>query len=376
VTTRPTSSTRAIARLGHRGGRSLRLAVRLDALRHRGFHSLVRQRRTRRTLAAPFATARSETYRAIWSEAADAVGAEIEPLADEFLVIRRRTAETVVRQNLVTLNDGVTMALTSDKPLVHRLLVAAGLPVPTHIEVDWRDPSPAYPFLSQQRGPFFVKPATGTGGGAGVTGNVGTADELSRVCLSVGRWSQRVLVEQAIQGSEYRLLFLDGRLLDAVRREPPAVRGDGRSTVGELLEAENSRRSTAPDQRELRAIRIDLDLEMTVSRGGYAIDSVVPAGETIRLKSAVSENARADNTTVHDLSPALVSDARRAAEVGRLRLAGVDLVTPDPSASLEEGGGAVLEVNSPPGLHYHYVVKDQQRATRVAIPILEELLAH
>jgi cyanophycin synthetase len=336
---------------------------------------LVRQRRTRRTLTAPFAAARSETYRAIWTEAADAVGADIEPLADEFLVIRKGTAETVVRQNLVMLNDGVTMALTSDKPLVHELLIAAGLPVPPYVEVDWKDPGQAYSFLAQHRGPFFVKPATGTGGGAGVTGNVATADELSRVCLSVGRWSQRVLVEQAIEGSEYRLLFLDGRLLDAVRREPPAVLGDGQSTVAELLDAENVRRIGTPDRRELRAIRIDLDLEMTVSRGGYGLDSVLPAGEKLRLKSAVSENARADNATVHDLSPALVSDARRAADVGHLRLAGIDLVTPDPSASLGKAGGAILEVNSPPGLHYHYVVEDPPRATRVAIPILEKLLA-
>lgn len=375
MTSEPSTITRAVAALGHRGGRSLTLAVRLDAARHRGLVSMVRQRRTRRSYGTRFADARSETYRAIWHDAAAAVGAVVRPLAGDFLEISKGSQSTLVEQNLVMLNDPVTMAVTSDKRLIHDLLSAEGLPVPPHVEVDWRDLDAAFQFMDSCAGPFVVKPATGTGGGAGVTGSVAAADDLVRVCLAVGRWGSRVLVEQTIEGQELRLLFLDGELLDVVRRKPPTLVGDGRSTLVELVEHENERRANDPDHLELRALRLDLDLELTAKRTGCSLDSVLPDGERIQVKSAVSENARGDNSTVHELSPELVDEARRAAELAHLRFAGIDLVTPDPTASLATAGGAILEVNSPPGLHYHYVVDEPSQATRVAVPVLEKLVA-
>lgn len=64
-----------------------------------------------------------------------------------------------------------------------------------------------------------------------------------------------------------------------------------------------------------------------------------------------------------------------AARASRLRLAGVDLVTPDRTRPLGEMSGAVLEVNGTPGLHYHYQVADLDQATPVAVPILDALLS-
>jgi cyanophycin synthetase len=58
-----------------------------------------------------------------------------------------------------------------------------------------------------------------------------------------------------------------------------------------------------------------------------------------------------------------------------LRLAGVDVITPDASRPLEEAGGVVAEVNGTPGIHHHYHVADPANATRVAIPILGKVLA-
>ena len=65
-----------------------------------------------------------------------------------------------------------------------------------------------------------------------------------------------------------------------------------------------------------------------------------------------------------------VLQARTAADAVGLRLAGIDLITPDLGASLTDSGGSVIEVNSGPGLHHHYHVADAGRATRVAVPVL------
>ena len=57
-----------------------------------------------------------------------------------------------------------------------------------------------------------------------------------------------------------------------------------------------------------------------------------------------------------------------------LRVAGVDIVTPDVNARLREGHGAIIEINENPGLSYHYIVADADAATHVAVPILERCL--
>src|SRR3954471_12599556 len=63
--------------------------------------------------------------------------------------------------------------------------------------------------------------------------------------------------------------------------------------------------------------------------------------------------------------------SRRAALAVGLRLAGVDVITPDASQPLERAGGVVAEVNGTPGIHHHYHVADGANATPVAVPILE-----
>ena len=74
------------------------------------------------------------------------------------------------------------------------------------------------------------------------------------------------------------------------------------------------------------------------------------------------------------LDPGLVEACRRAAAAVGLRLAGVDVITPDASQPLESAGGVVAEVNGTPGIHHHYHVADTAKATPVAVPILERVL--
>jgi D-alanine-D-alanine ligase-like ATP-grasp enzyme len=93
------------------------------------------------------------------------------------------------------------------------------------------------------------------------------------------------------------------------------------------------------------------------------------------VKTVCNENRLEDNVTVTaEVGDALVADARRAVDRSGLRLAGVDVLTPDPAMALADSGGVLLEVNGTPGLSHHYHVRDRERATRVAVPVLRALL--
>jgi cyanophycin synthetase len=73
------------------------------------------------------------------------------------------------------------------------------------------------------------------------------------------------------------------------------------------------------------------------------------------------------------VSDAFVADAARAASLLGVRLAGVDVISPDCRQSLDDGDGVILEVNATPGLHYHYDIRNPGQGTPVFIPILQAL---
>ncbi len=371
---RPSGLVRGLDLLARSGKPGGALAARVDRLRIAGIRSgRVGWQVTGSGNSPQLFERQAALYRQIWGEAANTLGARIEDLGGEFFSIQRDGVETIVRFHLVMIDHPATIALALDKPVVHRLLRGSDLPVPDYCLVDLRSRREAVSFLLDG-GPCVVKPANGTGGGSGVTCGVESPDDLSRAWLAAAPFDDHILIERTIHGKEYRLLFLDGELLDVIRRARPTVEGDGHSRVIGLIGDECRRRLDAGPDEVARLLRLDLDAALALRAEGWSPRSVPPSGQRVVVKATVGENARADNTTVRELSPAIVRSAARAVALTRVRLAGVDLVTPDPNSSLEGSGGAILEVNGTPGLHYHYEVADPEGATKVAVTILDRLL--
>lgn len=346
------------------------LFSRLDLLRSTGVRYAWRRRRQARRWERLEPQPPEAVYRAIWVEAAEAVNAELIELADGTLEVRRNGATTRVSPEHVLLDDERTLELALDKPRVHQLLEEIGVAVPEHLEFAAGDVAAAAEFLAAG-GPCVVKPAAGTGAGWGVTVAVCSRSQLRRATLNAARYAPRILIERELDGALYRLLVLDGVLIDAVRHSPPTVIGDGRSSIVQLIRSENERRIAAHGERSLWLLRVDLDCLFTLERAGLALTSVVPAAERIAVKTATRENSCDDNETVqHTLPPQLVATALRAVERVGLRLAGVDVIAPDALPA----DATVIEVNGTPGLSHHRLVADRAAATRVAVPILERLL--
>jgi cyanophycin synthetase len=318
---------------------------------------------------------RNRVYRDVWLDAATEVGAELEDLGGGWFEIRASGARTRINQQRVPLDDGVTLRLADDRRLTQALVAGAGLPVPEQLVFDADDLSPALDFMERHTGLCVVKPASGTGGGEATTAGVGTPTQLRRARIRAARLASQVVIERQVPGTVYRLLFLDGDLLDVVRRHPPRVEGNGECTIRELIVAENRRRLAAGGSIRIEQLNIDLDCLYALDGAGLTLRSIPRAGEVVAIKTATNQNRAEDNETVRDgVAPELVADARQAADAIGVRLAGVDLITSDPGRSLRESGGVVIEVNGNPGLHHHYQVARREQATRVAIPILRLLL--
>lgn len=316
-----------------------------------------------------------EIYRPIWEQAAAALGAELDDLGSGFLRIRNGRHETTTWRHLVALDDPVTLRLSGDRPAAHRMLSSAGLPTPLYATFDRRNLSAAARLMGEHSGPWVVKPAFGTGRGRGVTCGVKTIADLRRAAVWASRWSSSLLLERQGTGSEHRALVLDGELLDVVKRRPPHVTGDGHRSAAELIEAENARRARSSGTLGLFPISINLDCLLALRDAGMTLGSVPAKGVEVAVKNTANENSAGDNESVIDsVGPAFRSAMRTAAAAIGARLASFEVVGRDVDGGPSLSDGMIIEVNTTPGLHYHYHVANADRAVPVAIPILRTLL--
>ncbi len=359
---------------GAAGSTALNLSARFDLLRSVGSRYYLRRLRRRGSRGLP-AGARDVVYREIWTDAAERIGAEVSALGSGFLEIRRGDVATRVSQQVVALDDPVTLRIALDKPLVHARLRELGIPVADHVEFEFSDPAPALEFLRAAGGPCVLKPASGTGGGYGTTAGIDSTVRLMRARLATGKPGSRLLLERQVEGVVYRLLFLDGELIDVLRHRPPRVTGDGHSTVEQLIAAENARRVRANGSAGLSLLGVCLDTIFALERLGLGLGSVLAEDRTVAVQTVTNNNRVEDTETVtSEVAPELAAEARTAAEAVGLRLAGVDVITPDGTRSLRAAGGIVAEVNGSPGIHHHYHVANPTGATPVATAILERVL--
>ncbi|MBC8353578.1 MAG: hypothetical protein H8E66_16385 [Planctomycetes bacterium] len=315
-------------------------------------------------------TQRSEFYLNMWSRAAKEIGATVVQTNGDLLTVSRDGAEAKLFRNYTDLDGPVTLRAAGTKPLVHEVLRTQSIPTPDHQTFSLNRLDVAFKFLRTHVS-CVVKPAAGTGAGAGVTTGITTRQQLINATITAAGHGGELLIEQQIAGKNLRLLYLDGKLLDAVERRPPTVIGDGKATVARLVRNANKDRRERGSNAAQVFLSRDLDLERTLADQGLSWRAVPEAGKAVRVKTVINDNAVADNVSVVDVvADEIVEIGRLAAHAIGVRLAGVDVVTPDFTTDLITSRGVVLEINTTPGLYIH----EGNRPLSVAIPVLEACL--
>lgn len=343
---------------------SLRALLALERLRH----AIARRHPATRRMDH----ARTMFYHRVWREAAGALGADWQPRENGWLEFHLDGHRTLVDRNFTAIDDAAALDRAGNKPLVARLLAEHGLPVPTWRKFTLASINDAVAFMRAERD-YVIKPARDTGAGMGVTTHVCSHAQVFRAAARAAVFSDELCIEEQAAGDNFRLLYLDGVLLEAVLRRPPTITGDGRSTIRALVERANRRRIVSGMPAAQTLLSFDLDLYYTLASQGLTAASIPAAGQVMRLKGVVNDNTAADNVCATDiLADAVIEAGARAAATVGVTFAGVDIITPDPSRPLDEAGGVVLEVNTTPGFYSHYFRRGEPCA--VAVDVLRHLL--
>ncbi len=251
-----------------------------------------------------------------------------------------------------TLTNVVSNDLAANKDFARRVLKGIGLPLPRNERVYRSQDAVA---AARRLGfPVVVKPNQGNMGHA-VSVGMRNAAEVRAAYKRAREIDRSVLVEEVVEGEDFRVLVIDGRFCAASKRTPGHVVGDGVSTIEQLVETLNAdpRRGSGP-RSPWTSLRLDDQADRLLADLGLSRTSVPPEGETIFLRrnANTSDGGTAMDVT-DDIHPDNRDIAERAARAIGLDIAGVDFLMKDIGRSMWRSGGAICEINSRPGLRKH-----------------------
>lgn len=332
------------------------------------------RREVQRYLKSAPALALDQTTAAIvWAARARDIPAHRLSTALKFVRLGQGCRQRKLIETWTSNTPVVGKQITGNKFAAGELLRSLGIPMPPQIRVVRPDIATILQVAGRLGYPVAVKPTCGKKGIA-VTPHVATARQLERLGqrLLAGGYTD-ILLERFIPGGEHRLLVVGGRLVGAARRIPASVLADGTSTVSELVAQVNRdpRRGTE-FERVLVRLTLDEESDRVLAAQSLARSSVPAAGRVVLLRQTSNISTGGTGVDVTDLvHPEVREMAELAARAAELDIAGIDYITPDISRSYREVGGAVIEVNSCPGLRPHWAADGGRRD--LLTPILEGL---
>ncbi|QPN67462.1 ATP-grasp domain-containing protein [Synechococcus sp. CBW1006] len=281
------------------------------------------------------------------------------------------------RSTVTCKTSGIGIDIARRKSHTGEVLTGHGIPVPTFLVVTTAEEALQ---AAQTIGyPLVIKPDD-TDGGIGVNAGISTEEQFLKSYAEARNLSQKVLVQQFVRGLDYRITVVEGKVVKVILRHPGGVRGDGHSTVTELMAIVQASPRHQAEHLANGRFSIDLDHEALdlLAEAGLTPESVPAEGIflPLRRKANVStggEQVLIDPTRLH---PDNLLLACRCAAVLRLNIAGVDLLLEDGARSWLEGGGVVLEVNGIPQIGGEGSLEPFEQILRETLPELGRIEVH
>lgn len=272
------------------------------------------------------------------------LGVEIEDAEGGLFKLSLGGRAIACRESLSDLTSAVALSRCDDKRLTRRILRRAGLQVTEQISVS--DDDQFERFLNEHKR-VVVKPARGEMGAA-VAVDLRSKEDVENAIIRAREHCDDVIMERYVEGEDLRIIVIDGAVVAAAVRRPPAVRGDGAHTVLELIEKQSRRRQAATGGES--SIPLDDETRRCVQSNGIEMMDVLEEGEMLVVRKTANLHT---GGTIHDvtdaLHPALADAAVRGSQSLEIPVVGFDFIVSSPS----EPEYVIIEANERPGLANH-----------------------
>jgi len=243
------------------------------------------------------------------------------------------------------------MKISKDKYLTKEYLLKENVPTPRGKYFKKEDSSKdVKEFADILDFPVVLKPSN-SNLGKGVIPNIQNEKELDSALKHVRNelGFQDIILEEFVPGEEFRIYVIGGKVIGAINRIPANITGDGKSTIKELISKKNEERKNNPNLRG-RPIKIDSEAKKYIGQANYTINSILKENERLFLRK--NSNISSGGEPI-DVTDELSEDIKKIASDTSKAIPGLIQCGVDIIVDKENNRGAVIEVNTRPGIGSH-----------------------
>ncbi|GMQ59855.1 bifunctional glutamate--cysteine ligase GshA/glutathione synthetase GshB [Vallitalea sediminicola] len=274
---------------------------------------------------------------------------------ENFIELSYRGKKEYVKQATKTSKDTYSTVLIMENKLVtKKILEKSGIIVPggdvyTNIEKAIDD---YYKYKDKN---IVIKPnSTNFGIGITIFKSIFTEQDYETALKLALEKDSTILVEEFIEGKEYRVFVIDNEVVGVLRRVPANVIGDSKSSIRELVAQKNTDPLRGKGYRKpLEKIKLDISEKMFLAQQELDFDSILENNQIVYLRENSNISTGGDSIDyTDDISHSLKAIAVDAAKAVGASIVGVDLITQDITGDANDNYG-IIELNFNPAIHIH-----------------------
>ncbi|SFB85895.1 glutamate-cysteine ligase /glutathione synthase [Alkalibacterium subtropicum] len=299
---------------------------------------------------------------------------------DQFLAFSYKGDKEYVRNGNMTSKDTyISHWLMANKTVTKKVLKENGFAVPAGEEFSSLEEAKNYYAIASQKAVVIKPKSTNYGIGITIFKQTPKRTDYEEALSFAFKEDDSILVEEYIEGTEYRFFVLNGKVEAVLLREPANVTGDGEHSVKELIAEKNRHPYRGENHRApLEKIKMGEIEAMMLKEQGYTFESVLPENEKVYLRENSNISTGGDSIDVtddmHESYKSVAEDIARALDV---KVTGLDLIVPDihmPSTKANNGY-TVIEANFNPAMNMHAFVQ-KGKGRRLSRKVLDMLYPH
>lgn len=271
---------------------------------------------------------------------------------DSLILLGYGKHQKMIRSSMANTTSSLGVEFAHDKDDTKKLLEKESIPVPhgvTFSQLESLDE-----IIEEVKYPLVIKPLDGNHG-RGVTTNIRNREEAERAFHLAKQVSKYLIAEKYMEGSDFRFLLVNYKLVAAAKRVPAMVIGDGCSTIEQLIHKTNQDPARGEGhENTLTTIKIDEPTRIILAKQNLSLDTILQEGRALYLKNTANISTGGTAIDVTDMAhPSTIFLAERVARLLNLDICGIDIIAKDIEAPLTLENGGILEVNASPGLRMH-----------------------
>ena len=293
--------------------------------------------------------------------------------SDNFISLEKYGKIEYVKQATKTSKDNYsTVLIMENKVVTKKVLDKAGIKIPRGIEF-YSEEEAINKINDFKNKPIVIKPkSTNFGIGISIFKDGGSEEDILKALNIAFKYDNTVVVEEFIEGKEYRFLVIADKVIGVLHRVPANVVGDGVNSIEELVHEKNLNPLRGKGYKTpLEKIILDDNAILFLKQSNKDINYIPKKDEVVYLRENSNISTGGDSIDYTDDMPEIFKDvAVSSAKAVGANICGVDMMIADYKNVNSDYG--IIELNFNPAIHIHsYPFVGKER--NIAVEILKLL---